>query len=118
MDSSVVRIEPRLPPPPVNFLEWDGFIRICFSRKNKTLGAIFKQASTLALLHQNYQLCQAISNATVGAKTSLSTASPVPLEMLSVEDDADMTDPRSDEDDMDVDQECAAPLKACLFCQC
>jgi 18S rRNA (adenine1779-N6/adenine1780-N6)-dimethyltransferase len=39
----VVRIEPRNPPPPINFLEWDGLIRLCFSRKNKTLGAIFKQ---------------------------------------------------------------------------
>lgn len=38
VDSSVVRIEPRHPPPPVNFLEWDGLVRLCFSRKNKTLG--------------------------------------------------------------------------------
>lgn len=42
VDSSVVRIEPRHPPPPINFLEWDGLVRLCFSRKNKTLGAIFK----------------------------------------------------------------------------
>jgi 18S rRNA (adenine1779-N6/adenine1780-N6)-dimethyltransferase len=50
VDSSVVRIEPRNPPPPVNFKEWDGLIRICFGRKNKTLGAIFHQSSTLAML--------------------------------------------------------------------
>ena len=42
VDSSVVRIEPRHPPPPVNFLEWDGLVRLCFGRKNKTLGAIFR----------------------------------------------------------------------------
>lgn len=50
VDSSVVRIEPRNPPPPVNFKEWDGLIRVCFGRKNKTLGAIFHQSSTLAML--------------------------------------------------------------------
>jgi 18S rRNA (adenine1779-N6/adenine1780-N6)-dimethyltransferase len=27
VESRVVRIEPRTPPPPVNFLEWDGLIR-------------------------------------------------------------------------------------------
>lgn len=46
----MVRIEPRNPGPPVNFREWDGLIRICFGRKNKTLGAIFHQSSTLAML--------------------------------------------------------------------
>ena len=45
-----MRIEPRHPPPPVNFREWDGLVRVCFGRKNKTLGAIFRQSSTLALL--------------------------------------------------------------------
>lgn len=56
VDSSVVRIEPRNPPPPINFLEWDGLIRVCFGRKNKTLSAIFKQGSTLSVMEQNYQM--------------------------------------------------------------
>ncbi len=56
VDSSVVRIEPRNPPPPINFLEWDGLVRICFGRKNKTLSAIFKQSSTLGMMEQNYKL--------------------------------------------------------------
>jgi len=43
VDSSVVRITPHNPPPPINFVEWDGLVRLCFSRKNKTLGAIFKK---------------------------------------------------------------------------
>lgn len=38
----MVRIEPRHPPPPINFLEWDGLVRLCFGRKNKTLGAVFR----------------------------------------------------------------------------
>ena len=53
VDSSVVRIEPRRPPPPVNLREWDGFIRLCFGRKNKTLGAIFRQNRVVQLLEQN-----------------------------------------------------------------
>uniref|UniRef100_A0A671UV85 rRNA adenine N(6)-methyltransferase n=1 Tax=Sparus aurata TaxID=8175 RepID=A0A671UV85_SPAAU len=39
VESSVVRIEPKNPPPPVNFQEWDGLVRIAFVRKNKTLSA-------------------------------------------------------------------------------
>ena len=47
VDSSVVRIEPRNPPPPINFLEWDGIVRLAFGRKNKTLGAIFRWVGQL-----------------------------------------------------------------------
>jgi 18S rRNA (adenine1779-N6/adenine1780-N6)-dimethyltransferase len=54
VDSSVVRIEPIHPPPPVDFLEWDGLVRICFSRKNKTLHAIFQNKSVIELLEKNY----------------------------------------------------------------
>lgn len=60
VDSSVVRIEPRRPLPPVNFKEWDGLVRLCFNRKNKTLGSIFKQKSVLALLEKNYKTLQSL----------------------------------------------------------
>ena len=36
-------------------VEWDGLVRLCFSRKNKTLGAIFKQNACLDLLEKNYR---------------------------------------------------------------
>ena len=145
VDSSVVRIEPRNPPPPINFLEWDGLVRLCFGRwavprgaaeggatlgrcaaaaaapalaaeatartprcarppptpllstvprlsaeracdpallprspllhvlppscrKNKTLGAIFRQGNTLALLEQNYQMAAALHKAADGGQ--------------------------------------------------
>lgn len=55
VDSSVVRIEPRNPPPPINFLEWDGLTRVCFGRKNKTLGGIFRQSASLSMLEDNYR---------------------------------------------------------------
>lgn len=56
VESCVVRIEPRNPPPPINFTEWDGLTRICFVRKNKTLGAIFKQTAVLTALEKNYRV--------------------------------------------------------------
>ncbi|KAI1288395.1 putative dimethyladenosine transferase [Halotydeus destructor] len=54
VESAVVRLEPRNPPPPINFNEWDGLLRICFLRKNKTLGAAFKQSCALEILKKNY----------------------------------------------------------------
>jgi len=56
VESSVVRIEPRNPPPPVNFREWDGLTRIAFVRKNKTLGAAFSQTAVLMMLEKNYKI--------------------------------------------------------------
>lgn len=64
VDSSVVRIEPRNPLPPISFKEWDGLIRLCFSRKNKTLGAIFRQKNVLALVEKNFKMFQALQEAT------------------------------------------------------
>ena len=55
VESSVVRIEPIHPLPKINFLEWDGMLRICFSRKNKTLGALFKQKKVFEMIYQNYK---------------------------------------------------------------
>jgi 18S rRNA (adenine1779-N6/adenine1780-N6)-dimethyltransferase len=44
VDSSLVTIRPKLSGiTPVDLKEWLGFTRVCFSKKNKTLGAIFKQ---------------------------------------------------------------------------
>jgi 18S rRNA (adenine1779-N6/adenine1780-N6)-dimethyltransferase len=54
VESSVVRIEPKYPPPPINFTEWDGLVRLCFMRKNKTLSAIFRLKQVLKMLHQNF----------------------------------------------------------------
>ena len=56
VESSVIRIEPKNPLPNINFIEWDGLLRICFSRKNKTLAAIFKQKSVLEMTYHNYDI--------------------------------------------------------------
>jgi hypothetical protein len=134
VDSSVVRIEPRNPPPPVNFLEWDGFIRFCFSRKNKTLGAIFKQRATLGLLHRNHETFKALQGAVsiggpatarghsakglvpVGAAGAVSLSSAV---MMLDDDEVDgMVDDEDDGGDVDMDTGVltAAPLEqVCLL---
>jgi 18S rRNA (adenine1779-N6/adenine1780-N6)-dimethyltransferase len=67
VDSSVVRIEPRHPPPPVPLLEWDGMVRLAFGRKNRTLGAAFKANRTLAALEDNYHTMKALGKGGGGA---------------------------------------------------
>lgn len=62
VESSVVRIEPKNPPPAINFTEWDGLTRIAFLRKNKTLAAAFKQSSVLQTLENNYKLQASLKN--------------------------------------------------------
>eukprot|EP00967_Tisochrysis_lutea_P108251 scaffold167580_cov43-Tisochrysis_lutea.AAC.2 len=66
VDSSVVRIEPRNPPPPVDFVEWDGLVRLCFNRKNKTLGSVFRQKPLLQLLADNLKTHRALHDAMTG----------------------------------------------------
>eukprot|EP01104_Vermistella_antarctica_P002483 TRINITY_DN12722_c0_g1_i1.p1 TRINITY_DN12722_c0_g1~~TRINITY_DN12722_c0_g1_i1.p1 ORF type:complete len:352 (+),score=86.09 TRINITY_DN12722_c0_g1_i1:150-1205(+) len=62
VESSVVRISPHNPPPPIKFTEWDGLIRLCFGRKNKTLGAIFRQKNVVEMMARNYKTFCAVNN--------------------------------------------------------
>lgn len=55
VDSSVVRVEPYSPPPPVVFSEWDGLLRVLFLRKNKTVAANLKTTAVLSMLRRNYR---------------------------------------------------------------
>ena len=55
VESSVIRLEPKYPPPPINFTEWDGLVRLCFLRKNKTLSGIFRLKNVLKMLHENFK---------------------------------------------------------------
>ncbi|KAI1102115.1 rRNA adenine dimethylase [Jackrogersella minutella] len=59
VDSSVVRIEPKLGSdrPNISFTEWDGMLRVCFNRRNKTLRASWLgNKEVLAMLERNYRL--------------------------------------------------------------
>ena len=55
VESSVVRVEPKNPMPQIDFEQWDGLLRICFNRKNKTLGAIFKTKTIYNFLLENFE---------------------------------------------------------------
>lgn len=65
VESAVVRIEPRNPPPDIHFTEWDALLRICFNRKNKTLGSEFKTNQVLDTLRNNYIVHCSLNNVTV-----------------------------------------------------
>uniref|UniRef100_H3DD91 rRNA adenine N(6)-methyltransferase n=1 Tax=Tetraodon nigroviridis TaxID=99883 RepID=H3DD91_TETNG len=71
VESSVVRIEPKNPPPPINFQEWDGLVRIAFVRKNKTLSAAFKSSAVEQLLEKNYRIHCSLHNVTIPADFSI-----------------------------------------------
>lgn len=62
VDSLVVKIELKIPPPPVNFIEWDGLVRMLFNRKHKTLHAILTVKSCLAVLEENFRTHLSLQN--------------------------------------------------------
>ena len=56
VESSVVRLVPKSPRPQISYEEWDGLLRVCFVRKNKTLRASFLGVtSVLEMLEANYR---------------------------------------------------------------
>lgn len=61
VDSRVVRITLRNPPPPINFIEWDGLVRLLFNRKHKTIHALLTNKATLKMLESNYKTFKSVS---------------------------------------------------------
>ncbi|KAJ3818691.1 S-adenosyl-L-methionine-dependent methyltransferase [Lentinula raphanica] len=55
VESSVVRVAPRDPPPPVRFEEFDGLGRILFSRRNKTVHGNFMAKGVIPMLEKNWR---------------------------------------------------------------
>ena len=55
VESSVVRIVPIDPPPPVRFEEFDGLNRILFSRRNKMTNACFSAKGVLEMVESNWK---------------------------------------------------------------
>lgn len=55
VESSVVRMSPRDPPPPVKFEEFDGLNRVIFGRMNKTIRANFTARGVKELCERNYR---------------------------------------------------------------
>lgn len=69
VESSVVRISPIDPPPPVAFAEFDGLTRILFSRKNKIVRSNFQSKGVEQMLEANYK-------AWLAQEEKVSTSSP------------------------------------------
>lgn len=102
VESSVVRIEPKTGKdrPNVSWDEWDGLLRVCFVRKNKTLRASWLGTKeVLAMVERNYRTWCAMNG--------------VPVDDTLVEDgqddDMDMEDNEPEEGGMDVDEDEDAP---------
>ncbi|KOS21439.1 Dimethyladenosine transferase [Escovopsis weberi] len=86
VESSVVRIEPKTGKdrPNVSWDEWDGLLRVCFVRKNKTLRASWLGTKeVLAMVERNYRTWCAMNG--------------VPIDESLVDDNA--------EDDVEMDAE-------------
>lgn len=103
VDSSVVRIEPRGPLTPVNFKEWDGLVRICFNRKNKTIGSIFRQKSVLNILEKNYRTLQALQFSEKAPSNDMEMALDVSTLGESFGDLSMDADDGNDDDDIEMD---------------
>jgi 18S rRNA (adenine1779-N6/adenine1780-N6)-dimethyltransferase len=98
VESSVVRIEPKMGAerPGVSWDEWDGMLRICFVRKNRTMRASWLGTKeVLAMIERNYRRYCALNN--------------IPIDDTVIEDGGD-EDMEVDGDDewngiMDVDDD-------------
>lgn len=62
VDSAVISIQPREFQANIDFNEWDGLIKICFSRPNRTLGATFKKKKILNLINENRNIFFGLRN--------------------------------------------------------
>jgi len=98
VESSVVRIEPKLGPerPGVSWEEWDGMLRICFVRKNRTMRASWLGTKeVLAMVERNYKVwC---------------SANQIPIDETEVGEDEELDVDGGEEDEwggvMEVDEE-------------
>ncbi|KAM3520679.1 hypothetical protein NHJ13051_006715 [Beauveria bassiana] len=100
VESSVVRIEPKVGKdrPNVSWDEWDGLLRVCFVRKNKTLRASWLGTKeVLAMVERNYRTWCAMNGVAVDDSLVEDCADD--------EDDEMAVDGAEDAGGMDVDAE-------------
>ncbi|KAB8205442.1 ribosomal RNA adenine dimethylase-domain-containing protein [Aspergillus parasiticus] len=106
VESSVVRVEPKSDRPAISWDEWDGMLRICFVRKNKTLRAGFMGNKTRAMIERNWitfatMYPEKVTQADIDFM--LGNGEPEPMEDVEMDtnNDADADDvPEMDEDDI------------------
>jgi 18S rRNA (adenine1779-N6/adenine1780-N6)-dimethyltransferase len=105
VESSVVKLVPKVPRPAISFTEWDGMLRICFVRKNKTLRSAFLgTSSVMDMLTNNYRMWAVKNDIMLDDGPSEATA-----------DDSDLSMAVDDKEEewagiMDIDEEEADEL--------
>jgi 18S rRNA (adenine1779-N6/adenine1780-N6)-dimethyltransferase len=60
VDSMVVRFVPHEKPIDVPFNEFDGLLRVCFTRKNKTLRSSFVHKNVIRMIEANYKIYKSL----------------------------------------------------------
>lgn len=102
VESNVVKILPKNPRPTISYDEWDGLLRICFVRKNKTLRSGFLgTASVLDMIEANYKVFCAQNNVVLPE----GLADPAAAAVMQ-EDDHDMEiDVDLEDNDKDIDDD-------------
>ncbi|SPO05166.1 probable dimethyladenosine transferase [Cephalotrichum gorgonifer] len=105
VESSVVRIEPRTDKPNISWDEWDGMLRVCFMRKNKTMNATWTGNKVRAMVEQNWITWASINAGAVPERDwKILRGEEVVPDAPMDDDDADMDGAEEDEGmDMDVD---------------
>ncbi|KAF2151163.1 rRNA adenine dimethylase [Myriangium duriaei CBS 260.36] len=102
VESNVVRIEPKNPRPQISYDEWDGLLRVCFVRKNRTLRSGFLGTeSVLSMLEANYRTFCAQND--IPLDDGPAEQGTAEVEMVAAEEeevDGDMDMDIDDEDDM------------------
>lgn len=93
VESSVIKIEPKVPRPAVSYEEWDGLLRIVFVRGNRTMKASFGTRAVMELVERNWRTWGALEGMEVDAEAEAE-------EEVEVEEDEEEVDA-----DMDMDEE-------------
>ncbi|KAG2143450.1 S-adenosyl-L-methionine-dependent methyltransferase [Suillus bovinus] len=73
VESSVVRLVPLNPPPPIKFEEFDGLGRIIFSRRNKMVHATFMAKGVIEMLEKNWRTWCSTQNKMIDEDTNMKT---------------------------------------------
>jgi 18S rRNA (adenine1779-N6/adenine1780-N6)-dimethyltransferase len=71
VESSVVRLVPLDPPPPIKFEDFDGLGRIIFSRRNKMVHATFMAKGVIEMLEQNWRTWCSTQNKMIDNDTNM-----------------------------------------------
>jgi 18S rRNA (adenine1779-N6/adenine1780-N6)-dimethyltransferase len=104
VESSVVRIEPKTNRPSISWEEWDGMLRICFVRKNKTLRASWMTPKVRAMVERNWITWASMYPQNVAeGDIDFLLGKEIPDQLCDVETDEEMdqaTDAGEDNDDI------------------